>query len=181
MSEWVYFAADVGRIKIGYSRNVASRIDDIGQYLEKPLDMLGMIPGGLNVERAIHTHLAEYRLRGEWFKDDPHVRQCISAILSDGLKAANITIGPYISIRSVKRDAPENKLPILCRMMWPDDAIVELMALSGEPELICRSWMTDRAEFPLLIRLALAALIVTWINGKPISVRDMLANEWRAA
>lgn len=180
MKEWVYFVADVGRIKVGYSRNVDQRIRDIGQYLERPLVVIGVIEGGLNVERAIHGKLSEHRLRGEWFRDNAEVRLCLDTIIRSGLAAAGILPGPHVPLRTASAHEESGPvLPKLCRLMWPDDATVELMALSGAPETVVRGWLTECEEFPLIVRLAVAALVMQWMGDRPCSVREMIAEEHR--
>jgi hypothetical protein len=65
----VYFvrAGKRGPIKIGYANDVRSRLQK-GQTLNhEPLVLLGIVPGGKELETALHAKFSEYRLRGEWF------------------------------------------------------------------------------------------------------------------
>lgn len=73
MSE-VYFAASNGRIKIGYSRNVASRMKDLAGANPHELEVIATIPGGRALEAKIHAALAAHRLKHEWFEDCAEVR-----------------------------------------------------------------------------------------------------------
>lgn len=73
MSE-VYFAASNGRIKIGYSRNVAARMKDLAGANPHELEVIATIPGGRALEAKIHAALAAHRIKHEWFNDCAEVR-----------------------------------------------------------------------------------------------------------
>lgn len=79
----VYFAEADGRIKIGYSRQVAARVNQIQTGNAAPIKLLGFIPGGLAREREIHAQFASARLNGEWFTATPEL---LAFIASAGAK-----------------------------------------------------------------------------------------------
>ena len=56
-----------GPIKIGYSRNVESRLTNLQMGSSKELFLLGTLRGGRELEGKLHSRFNEYRLRGEWF------------------------------------------------------------------------------------------------------------------
>lgn len=60
----VYFAQrrQHGLIKIGYSRNVANRLQQMGAK------MLGVVPGDRVTEKELHKRFDHLRARGEWFR-----------------------------------------------------------------------------------------------------------------
>lgn len=84
----IYFASNDGRIKIGTTRgDIAERLKQIGAHLTTPVVLLGWIDGGHAFEHAIHLHLTEYRLQGEWFRDCEEVRRCVRNLLLGGSEA----------------------------------------------------------------------------------------------
>jgi len=62
-----------GPIKIGYAKDVKKRINTLQTGYPDTLILLLAIPGNLNDEQKIHEELAEFRLRGEWFKPDQSI------------------------------------------------------------------------------------------------------------
>jgi transcriptional regulator with XRE-family HTH domain len=65
----VYFVsrAGDGAIKIGVSRNPASRLAQLRSGSPEQLTLLAVIPGGRKKERELHNRFAEFRIYGEWF------------------------------------------------------------------------------------------------------------------
>lgn len=66
---WVYFAqAGRGpRIKIGTTSNLSGRLKGLKHPLIGKLRVLGVVPGGYEVESRMHQRFAAYRIKGEWF------------------------------------------------------------------------------------------------------------------
>ena len=54
-------------IKIGYSKNVVSRLRQLQTSIPYQLRLLGKIEGTTKEERRIHEYLNPYRMKGEWF------------------------------------------------------------------------------------------------------------------
>lgn len=74
MTQVVYFAEKDGRIKIGCSGSLKSRLGHLGASL------IGAMPGDFKDERAMHARFAEYRQEGEWFDDAPELRAFAAAL-----------------------------------------------------------------------------------------------------
>lgn len=75
---YVYFVADRRRcVKIGTTTAPIDRLVKLATANAVHLRLLGIVPGGVEKERRIHSDLAAYRLRGEWFKDCRAVRENI--------------------------------------------------------------------------------------------------------
>jgi hypothetical protein len=66
----IYFiqAVDSGRIKIGYSRNILSRLKRFQEHSPENLKLLATVEGGPSTEGTIHAAFEHLRLHGEWFK-----------------------------------------------------------------------------------------------------------------
>ncbi|MBL0245569.1 MAG: GIY-YIG nuclease family protein [Rhodoferax sp.] len=66
--ENIYFIQDVlGNIKIGFARNVQSRIETLQTANSSPLRLIGSINGNKSKEAELHRRFAGARIRGEWF------------------------------------------------------------------------------------------------------------------
>jgi hypothetical protein len=80
---WVYFIADgVGFIKVGFAKNIRTRMIDIQCGTPHDLTLITQTPGGLRTERTAHGLLAAFHKRGEWFHDTPESRALIEQFVS---------------------------------------------------------------------------------------------------
>ncbi len=72
---WVYFLLDTGTgsIKIGWSRNVSSRVAALQVANSSKLILLGTWPGPMEEEKRHHDLFQEYRQSGEWFSPGPRL------------------------------------------------------------------------------------------------------------
>lgn len=83
MSSTVYFLSISGLIKIGFTSDLAGRL----RSLRTPANtdsfkLIGVIAGGLKVEKALHREFAAFSVGGDYFDDDPLVRSSIEDLLS---------------------------------------------------------------------------------------------------
>jgi hypothetical protein len=69
----VYFAQAEDRVKIGWSRKVATRIAGLQTGNASPIRLLGTIPGSRAAEKRLHERFAHLRLHGEWFRAEPEL------------------------------------------------------------------------------------------------------------
>jgi hypothetical protein len=76
----VYFAEAAGRVKIGWSRKVASRVAQLQTGNASPVRLLCVIPGGRAQERRLHERFAHARLSGEWFEGTPDLMAYIASV-----------------------------------------------------------------------------------------------------
>lgn len=81
----VYFIECADRIKIGFTkRTVAKRIRGLTTGAPDDLKVLAAVEGSVPFERAIHKAAKQYRVRGEWFKNCPEVRDLMHDIVFRG-------------------------------------------------------------------------------------------------
>ncbi|WP_181421657.1 GIY-YIG nuclease family protein [Curtobacterium sp. MCBD17_030] len=80
----VYFVqqGNSGPIKIGCTRNLKSRVNSLQTSSAEPLNVLGTVPGGFELERQMHEALSPHRLSGEWFAPTPKVLRLIKKQLA---------------------------------------------------------------------------------------------------
>ncbi len=77
---FIYFITDGTAIKIGYaSRSIAERISILQCGNPRPITPLAHISGDVYLERSIHRHFKRLKIRNEWFKDTPLLRQFMKA------------------------------------------------------------------------------------------------------
>jgi hypothetical protein len=69
---------DTGEIKVGIAGDTLKRLAGLQTGSAVELVLLMDIPGGRTSERSAHHALAAFRIRGEWFRDCPELRQWIA-------------------------------------------------------------------------------------------------------
>ena len=79
---WVYFIREgypqeECQVKIGFSSDPGRRCSELQVGRVRKLRLLGVIPGGPEVERALHRHFVAIRIRGEWFQYTPNLQRFI--------------------------------------------------------------------------------------------------------
>jgi hypothetical protein len=68
-------------IKIGFTKgDVWERLAQLQTGCPMELQLLGTGPGGRLMEGRIHAILKDYRAHGEWFRDEPIVREIFTNI-----------------------------------------------------------------------------------------------------
>ena len=80
---WVYFlhAAEVNRVKVGWSRYPVARIDAVSNASPVELVRIGTVPGSKDDECRWHRLLHAHRVRLEWFRYDWEVAATIARAL----------------------------------------------------------------------------------------------------
>lgn len=76
MPIWTYFARMVNPdgsalVKIGHSNNVRLRRKLLQTGAPAPLEILGVIAGGRNVEERLHERFHAAHVHGEWYRAEP--------------------------------------------------------------------------------------------------------------
>jgi hypothetical protein len=72
----IYFIRPVGqrRIKIGYTNgSIESRLSELQTGNPRPFEVLGLLPGDREDEKAYHEHFRRDRIQGEWFDPSPEL------------------------------------------------------------------------------------------------------------
>lgn len=71
---WVYILRKDGRVKIGYTTNLARRFAAL-----QPDTVLYVAAGDRNTERDLHGRFGAHWITGEWFADAPEIHAYIAA------------------------------------------------------------------------------------------------------
>lgn len=78
---YVYFVEGPGgAIKIGCTRNVKVRIESLQTSSPQKLKLLAVIPGGRQLESAMHAAFDDARVEGEWFRSTTALRALIAEL-----------------------------------------------------------------------------------------------------
>ena len=98
-------------IKIGKSRNVSKRVQQIQAAHSTKLKLLGVLP--MDCEKAWHTEFASCQIRGEWFRID-------AKLVEDIQQYVNMSFQPRKSKKSIESPIIENSviLPIDTAPIW---------------------------------------------------------------
>jgi hypothetical protein len=110
---WIYFIqiGSSGAIKIGWAKDPAKRIKTLQTSQPKELKILGVIPGTVSDERALHRRFATARISGEWFDRDAVGPEVTNMILDQGFMAVK---------RPVSRNSPGRKAKTEYFALIPD-------------------------------------------------------------
>lgn len=136
----VYFIANGGRVKIGYTTNLKSRLSALALRSDA---VLLTLQGGPELERALHARFTQYRNGNtEWFELSPEVFRYASA-RNAATGAATPTAGAHVpdgrpSIAALVRDqvavSPSNADAIRGVMAARPDANKESVAAAVRRE-----------------------------------------------
>lgn len=77
----VYFIESDGKVKIGFTGDLKSRMGAIATTSPSPITLLGSIPGTMKDEKELHKRLEHYRCHGEWFKLTFELREHIVCLI----------------------------------------------------------------------------------------------------
>lgn len=83
---YVYFIHNGEAIKIGKSINPSKRMAGLQTSYHKPLTLLATMEGGTIEEAGLHMRFNHLRLSGEWFSDDPQLREFIESKSQESVK-----------------------------------------------------------------------------------------------
>ena len=72
-------------IKVGYTNNLTQRFSNIQNGNSEKLSVILTFQGGLSTEKALHSKLRRYRIRGEWFAYNNEVLFILKKFLDEQL------------------------------------------------------------------------------------------------
>jgi hypothetical protein len=81
---WVYLvsAPGTGTVKIGYSaKEPRNRVKSLQTANPTELRLLSLVRGSRRDEQKYHRQFAHLRVRGEWFRDEPELREHFGEML----------------------------------------------------------------------------------------------------
>jgi len=65
---FVYVLKTRGRLKIGFSKHISKRIQQLKTGFSGPVELIAVAPGGRQLEQELHARFKSERVFGEWFK-----------------------------------------------------------------------------------------------------------------
>ena len=164
----IYFIASNDRIKIGFTRNLKARMSSYLLHISS-FEQIGISAGTVQFEKAIHQHLAAYRLTGEWFRDCPEVRAEIARIIADGPEAIDfVQPVPKQKPQFVREPlTPEKQRAAWRRLLdlfWPDDPIGGFAQFCQVDRTTIIAWLNGSEEIPDLIRYAFVGKLMEYLS-----------------
>ncbi len=70
----VYLIGAPGFLKIGHNSNLETRFAGLQSSAPLDLSLIGVLKGSRRLERDLHQRFAAHRLRGEWYREVPDIR-----------------------------------------------------------------------------------------------------------
>ena len=114
MTKKVYFVSGPGRIKIGFTTFPEQRLIQLQSVDMEPLSMIGIVDGPRSLEMHLHELASPFRVRREWYRDCPEVREIINRAISGEFDVPDSDPRP---LPEISKDLPEyydlKRLPIL--------------------------------------------------------------------
>jgi hypothetical protein len=82
----VYFVQEdgTGAIKIGTSKQLKKRVDELARQLPSKVKLLAMMDGCRETECVVHRRFHHVRIRGEWFRPVPELLAYIDRVRAGG-------------------------------------------------------------------------------------------------
>lgn len=80
MSVYFITAREVGRVKIGFSRNPQSRLVAVQTHSPVELKLERVADGCEAEERTLHERFGTHRVRGEWFTLAPEIEAFMATL-----------------------------------------------------------------------------------------------------
>jgi hypothetical protein len=105
----VYFIRCNQFVKIGFTTKLKPRLDLFQSGNPYPLQVIGYVPGGQEMEASIHRALSKNRNVGEWFRLTKPVRQTIVRLLEDTEKGP----GHLVAAAGVKIEPLDERLRVV--------------------------------------------------------------------
>lgn len=93
----IYVLRSDNLVKIGFTDQLRKRVQSIVATVLVPVEFVGHMPGGREVEAHLHETFAQQRFSGEWFVETPEMCSLFSVLLIPGLPA------PEKKTRAIKR------------------------------------------------------------------------------
>lgn len=84
----IYVLRSDNLLKIGFTDDIRGRVQSIISMIPVPVEFVGHMPGGREVEAHFHHIFRESRFSGEWFVETAEMRLAFEAILIPGLPSA---------------------------------------------------------------------------------------------
>jgi hypothetical protein len=151
---YVYFirqVGGVGPIKIGCSRNVGERLENLMIWSPMPLEVLAAAPGGYKLERNIQECFADLFSHKEWFHPGERLLKAIADL------ASGVPLHEAVNLNerrgrasSLPRVLPgtEGRRSYVMRMVWAEKKLPRNFEVPGWAWEPLRRWMRHGASHP---------------------------------
>ena len=129
-------------VKIGFTEDLRKRVQNIIWAIPFPVEFVGHMPGGRDVERHFHDRFKSRHFSGEWFVETPEMRTVFEALLTPRIPTAETERDPKrVASDDDTRIASEQIREIVINR-WPHLGKVKRIAALAQ-EL---GWNTNRVR-----------------------------------
>jgi hypothetical protein len=150
LQQQIYFAQCGDKIKVGISRDVASRLAQLRTGAGGPIQLIAAVDGDLKIEKALHNKLRQFHLDGEWYRDCAETRAAIQNSLNNFPKA----------MPSRKPKSGSNLLfAQVAKVIWPNKTAEHLAAIAGTDRRSGTRWLSGQYEPPGCVIAAIITAI----------------------
>lgn len=190
---FVYFVGSKGGpIKIGKARNVKSRLAGLNTSSPEPLDLLGVMFGVDQLEKALHARFAHLRMHGEWFRRDQELLEFIDRNTFSSDVAYFKRIDPEGGLSREKEELRlrEQQFKIRTRQRSTErdvaarKEVIDRMGAILVESIVC-TWSDQlykiRATLAATRRALREADLIVVKEELRDAVRDLLGCQWRLA
>lgn len=115
----IYVLRSDNLMKIGFTDDLRQRVQSIIATVPVPVEFVGAMPGGREVERHLHDRFASHRFSGEWFVETPEMRSAFDLILTPGLPAAEEKPKTQKRRRNDSNEQIKDTLRDVSARLWP--------------------------------------------------------------
>lgn len=77
----IYVLRSDNLVKIGFSEKIRSRVQAIISAVPVPVEFVGYMPGGRDLEKHLHETFSDTRFSGEWFVETAAMKAVFETIL----------------------------------------------------------------------------------------------------
>lgn len=122
----IYVLRSDNLVKIGFSEHLRTRVNAIIAATPVPVEFVGHMPGGRDLEAHLHERFAAHRFSGEWFVETPAMRDAFESILTPRLPAGEQALPA--KKRTVDPEASRilaARIRNAAAQCWPDRGKVE--------------------------------------------------------
>lgn len=117
----IYVLRSDNLVKIGFSDNLRKRVNSIISAIPVPVEFVGHMPGGREVEAHLHEVFKPTNFSGEWFVETPEMRSAFDVLLIQNLP--ELVRNERVKKRSSERTAEiASALREIALEKWPADS-----------------------------------------------------------
>lgn len=169
----IYVLRSDNLVKIGFTENLRGRVQAIVAMVPVPVEFVGHMPGGRDLEVHLHERFRTHRFSGEWFVETENMRTAFDLLLTAGLPEAPTVKGMKRAAEKEYASALANRIKDAAAARWPQLSIGERVS-AFQADI---GWNKGRAKdaFYSHPRMAIRAFeleeLEAWLSATPSTTK----------